>query len=149
MRVLTGQDLMQGADHEFIVNIYRRILLRGPDEGGYRHYRDLVEADPGCRRRVIEGMAGSTEARRQGEEIHIIWDDAAAVGGTVAAPALPELTAEELLALLRQKLRTLDAEGLAALEAPLLECLEALRAQRLTPQEPSAKFGLETGGKDY
>ena len=30
MRVLKGQDLMQGSDHEFIVNIYRRILLRGP-----------------------------------------------------------------------------------------------------------------------
>ena len=138
MRVLKGQDLMQGSDHEYIVNIYRRILLRGPDESGYRHYRDLLEANPGCRRQVIDGMAGSTEARRQGEEIHIIWDDAAAVSGTVAAPALPELTAEELLALLRQKLRTLDAAGLAALEAPLLECLESLRAQRPAPQEPSA-----------
>ncbi|MCA3279687.1 MAG: DUF4214 domain-containing protein [Roseomonas sp.] len=129
---------MKGSDHEFIVNIYRRILLRVPDEGGYRHYRDLVEADPGCRRRIIEGMAGSTEASRQGEEIYLIWDDAEAVSATIAAPAMPELTAEELLTLLRQRLRTLDAAGLAALEAPLLECLEALRAERLMPQEPGA-----------
>ena len=35
MRVLKGQDLMQGSDHEFIVKLYRRILLRGADEGGY------------------------------------------------------------------------------------------------------------------
>jgi hypothetical protein len=53
MRVLKGQDLMQGSDHEFIVQLYRRILLRGPDEGGYRHYRDRIEADPTCRRRLI------------------------------------------------------------------------------------------------
>ena len=33
MRVLRGQDLLQGSDHEFITNLYRRILLRGPDDG--------------------------------------------------------------------------------------------------------------------
>ena len=93
MRVLKGQDLMQGSDHEFIVKLYRRILLRGPDEGGYRHYRDKIESDPGCRRRLIEEMAGSSEA-------------------------------------LRKRLGSLDDASLAALEAPLLECLEALRAAR-------------------
>jgi hypothetical protein len=138
MRVLKGQDLMRGSDHEFMVNLYRRILLRGPDESGYRHYRDLLEANPGCRRQVIDGMAGSTEARRVAGEIHIIWDDAEAVSATIAAPAIPELTAEELLTLLRQRLQTLDAAGLAALEAPLLECLETLRTARLTPRAPSA-----------
>jgi hypothetical protein len=125
MRVLKGQDLMQGSDHEFIVQLYRRILLRGPDEGGYRHYRDKIEADPGCRRRLIEEMAGSSEARRQGEELRIIWDDA-----EVPAPAPPELAPEALLAALRQGLGSLDDASLAALEAPLLECLEALRAAR-------------------
>ena len=125
MRVLKGQDLMQGSDHEFIVKLYRRILLRGPDEGGYRHYRDKIEADPGCRRRLIEEMAGSSEARRQGEELRIIWDDA-----EVPAPAPPELAPEALLALLRNRLGSLDDASLAALEAPLLECLEALRAAR-------------------
>ena len=133
MRVLKGQDLMQGSDHEFIVKLYRRILLRGPDEGGYRHYRDKIEADPGCRRRLIEEMAGSSEARRQGEELRIIWDDA-----EVPAPAPPELAPEALLAALRQRLGSLDDASLAALEAPLLECLEALRAARRKALEPGA-----------
>jgi len=133
MRVLKGQDLMQGSDHEFIVQLYRRILLRGPDEGGYRHYRDKIEADPGCRRRLIEEMAGSSEARRQGEELRIIWDDA-----EVPAPAPPELAPEALLAALRQRLGSLDDADLAALEAPLQECLEALRAARRKALEPGA-----------
>ena len=133
MRVLKGQDLMQGSDHEFIVQLYRRILLRGADEGGYRHYRDKIEADPGCRRRLIEEMAGSSEARRQGEELRIIWDDA-----EVPAPAPPELSPEALLAALRKRLGSLDDASLAALEAPLLECLEALRAARRKSLEPGA-----------
>ena len=125
MRVLKGQDLMQGSDHEFIVNLYRRILLRGPDEGGYRHYRDKIEADPGCRRSLIEGFAASTEARRQGEAIHIIWDDA-----EMPAATPPATAPEALITALRESLGSLDAAGLAALEAPLAECLEALRAAR-------------------
>lgn len=125
MRVLKGQDLMQGADHEFIVNLYRRILLRGPDEGGYRHYRDKIEADPTCRRRLIEEIAGSTEARRQGEAIHIIWDNA-----EMPAATPPATAPEALITALRESLGSLDAAGLAALEAPLAECLAALRAAR-------------------
>ena len=130
MRILKGQDLMQGSDHEFIVKLYRRILLRGPDEGGYRHYRDKIEADPGCRRSLIEGVAASTEARRQEEELRIIWDDAKEAITAPLEPAQPEMTPEALLALLRQRLGCLDDASLAALEAPLLECLEALRAAR-------------------
>ena len=122
MRVLKGQDLMQGSDHEFIVNLYRRILLRGPDEGGYRHYRDRIEADPGCRRSLIEGFASSSEACRQGEAIHIIWDDG-------EAPPLLDTTPEALVAALREKLGALDAASLAALEAPLAECLEIVRCK--------------------
>jgi hypothetical protein len=133
MRVLKGQDLMQGSDHEFIVKLYRRILLRGADEGGYRHYRDKIEADPGCRRRLIEDMAGSSEARRQGEELRIIWDD-----GEVLAPTPPELAPEALLAALRESLGSLDDASLAALEASLVECLEALRAVRRKLPEPGA-----------
>jgi uncharacterized protein with von Willebrand factor type A (vWA) domain len=131
MRVLKGQDLMQGSDHEFIVQLYRRILLRGPDEGGYRHYRDRIEADPTCRRRLIEEMAGSSEARRQGEEIHLIWDDTEALAAQGPAP-------QGLVAALREKLDTLDTEELAALEASLAECLEALRARRLQAPKQGA-----------
>lgn len=125
MRVLRGQDLMQGSDHEFIVNLYRRILLRGPDETGYRHHRDVIEADPGCRRSLIEGFAASSEARRQGEAVHIIWDDA-----EIPAATAPAMSPEALVAALRESLGSLDAAGLAALEAPLAECLKALRAIR-------------------
>ena len=131
MRVLKGQDLMQGSDHEFIVKLYRRILVRGPDEGGYRHYRDKIEADPGCRRRLIDEMAASSEARNQHEALRIIWDDA-------EAPAALDMTPETLVAALREKLGALDAAGLAALEAPLAECLEALRAARRKALEQGA-----------
>ena len=131
MRVLKGQDLMQGSDHEFIVKLYRRILLRGPDEGGYRHYRDKIEADPSCRRRLIEEMAGSSEARRQGEALRIIWDAA-------EAPEALEIPPQALVAALREKLGTLDAADLVALEAPLAECIEALRAARRKALEQGA-----------
>jgi hypothetical protein len=122
---------MRGSDHEFIVQLYRRILLRGPDEGGYRHYRDRIEADPACRRRLIEEMAGSSEARRQGEALRIIWDEA-------DAPEALDIAPEALVAALRAKLGALDAERLAVLEAPLAECLEALRAARLKAPKPGA-----------
>ncbi len=131
MRVLKGQDLLQGSDHEFIVKLYRRILLRGPDEGGYRHYRDKIEADPTCRRRLIEEMAGSSEARNQHEALRIIWDDA-------EAPEALDIPPQALVATLREKLATLDAASLVALEAPLAECLEALRAVRRKALEQSA-----------
>jgi len=131
MRVLKGQDLLQGSDHEFIVQLYRRILLRGPDESGYRHYRDLIEADPSCRRRLIEEMAGSSEARRQGEALHIVWDD-------TEVPAAPGTAPQALVAALRNTLGTLDAQALAALEAPLAECLEAVRAARLKAPKQGA-----------
>ena len=133
MRVLKGQDLMQGSDHEFLVNLYRRILLRGPDEIGYRHHRDVIEADPGCRRSLIEGFAASSEARRQGEAVHIIWDDAEIPSATPPATA-----PDALIAALRESLGSLDAAGLTALEAPLAECLEALRAARLKALERDA-----------
>jgi hypothetical protein len=138
MRVLRGQDLMQGSDHEFIVNLYRRILLRGPDETGYRHHRDVIEADPGCRRSLIEGFAGSSEASRQPEKLHIVWDDGEAVGTVASKPDSPELSIEKLLLLLRQKLDTLDAANLAAAEEPLLRCLETLIAARLKALKQSA-----------
>lgn len=131
MRVLKGQDLIQGSDHEFIVKLYRRILLRGPDEGGYRHYRDKIEADPTCRRRLIDEMARSSEARNQPEALRIIWDDA-------EAPEALDIAPLALVATLREKLATLDAASLAALEAPLAECLEALRAARLKGPKPGA-----------
>ncbi|MCA3356356.1 MAG: hypothetical protein ING02_00040, partial [Roseomonas sp.] len=95
-------------------------LLRGPDEGGYRHYRDKIEADPTCRRRLIDEMAGSSEARRQDEEIHILWAEA-------GAPAALDISPEALVAALREKLGALNAGELAELEEPLAECLKALR----------------------
>jgi hypothetical protein len=48
------------------------------------------------------------------------------------------MTPETLVAALREKLGALDAAGLAALEAPLAECLEALRAARRKALEQGA-----------
>jgi len=139
MRVLRGQDLMQGSDHEFITKLYRRILLRGPDDGGYRHYRDRIEADPDCRRRMIEDMAGSSEARRQADPPRIIWDDAELpepAAPVAAAPAAlpakaPAKSPEDLLAELRQSVAGLDATRLVAVEENLLACLGDIRTARL------------------
>jgi hypothetical protein len=76
-------------------------------------------------------MAASSEARNQHEALRIIWDDA-------EAPAALDMTPETLVAALREKLGALDAAGLAALEAPLAECLEALRAARRKALEQGA-----------
>ena len=125
MRVLHGQDLLKGTDHEFIVNIYRHILGRGPDEHGYRHFRDVLEAEPDRRRRIIEDMLASPEARRLNEEVLIIWDQGASFG-----KALEELSAEALLVLLRQQLEGLDAPTRARLQPGVQECLALVRGRR-------------------
>jgi hypothetical protein len=125
MRVLNGHDLLRGGDHEFIVNVYRLVLKRGPDEHGYRHFRDVLEADPNGRRRIIEDMVASPEARRLGDEVLIIWDEGASFG-----KAVEELSAEALLVLFRQKLDGLDGPARARLKPTLRECLALVRGRR-------------------
>lgn len=125
MRVLNGRDLLKGADHEFIVNIYRLILKRGPDEHGYRHFRDVLEAEPDARRRILEDMIASPEARRLTEEVLVVWDQGVSFG-----KAVEELSAEALLVLFRQKLDGLDGSARAHLALPLEECLALVRRRR-------------------
>lgn len=125
MRLLKGSELLQGSDHEFIVTIFRQILGRGPDESGYRHFRDVLEGSPGARRRIVEDMVASPEARRLGEEVLILWDEGASFGR-----AVEELSAEALLALFRQKLEKLDRPGRVRLAPVLKECLALARKRR-------------------
>jgi hypothetical protein len=125
MRLLKGSELLQGSDHEFIVTIFRQILSRGPDESGYRHFRDVLEGSPGARRRIVEDMVASPEARRLGEEVLILWDEGASFGR-----AVEELSAEALLALFRQKLEKLDRPGRVRLAPVLKECLALARKRR-------------------
>ena len=125
MRVLDGRDLLKGGDHEFIVNIYRLILKRGPDEHGYRHFRDILEADPNCRRRIVENMVASAEALRLNEEVLITWEEDASFG-----KPLQELSAQALLVLFRQKLDGLDGPARAHLAPTLKECLALVRRRR-------------------
>jgi hypothetical protein len=125
MRLLKGPELLQGSDHDFILGIYRQILNRGPDEFGYRHFRDVLEADPGARRRIAEDMLTSPEARRLGEEVLILWDD-----GASHSRAVETLSAEALLALFRQKFEKLDRPGRARLVPALRECLALTRKRR-------------------
>jgi hypothetical protein len=63
--------------------------------------------------------------------LRIIWDAA-------EAPEALEIPPQALVAALREKLGTLDAADLVALEAPLAECLEALRAARRKALEQGA-----------
>jgi hypothetical protein len=125
MRLLKGSELLQGSDHEFIVTIFRQILSRGPDESGYRHFRDVLEGSPGARRRIVEDMVASPEARRLGEEVLILWDEGASFGR-----AVEELSAEALLALFRQKFKKLDRPGRVRLAPVLKECLALARKRR-------------------
>ena len=125
MRLLKGTELLQGSDHEFIVTIFRQILSRGPDESGYRHFRDVLEGNPGARRRIVEDMVASPEARRLGEEVVILWEQGASFGR-----AVEELSAEALLALFRQKFDKLDRLGRVPLAPVLKECLALARKRR-------------------
>lgn len=125
MRVLNGPELLQGSDHDFIVTIFRQILKRGPDESGYRHFRDVLEAEPGARRRIAEDMVASAEARRLGEEVLILWDQGASFGQSLEA-----LSPEALLVLFRQKLEKLDRPARAQLAPMLKACLALTRRRR-------------------
>jgi len=123
---LKGSELLQGSHHEFILRIYRQILNRGPDEFGYRHFRDVLEADPGAGQRIAEDMLTSHEARRLGEEVLILCQDGASLGRAVET-----LSAEALLALFfPAKFERLDRPDRVRLATALKECLALARKRR-------------------
>lgn len=125
MREVIGDELLEGSDHEFVVNLYTVILNRWPDEEGYRHHLEKVENRPGIRREVIEQVAASPEARNLA--VALRWTDAGA-----AAPALTAAPGDlaAALAALRDAAPSMDVAALAEAQRLLAETLAALAAQQ-------------------
>jgi hypothetical protein len=130
MREVNGSDLLEGSDHEFVVNLYTVILNRWPDEDGYRHHLQRVENRPDLRRQVIQDVAGSAEGRALGVVLRFA-DDAAgpAAAPAAAAPAAPAAGGQSLGALLAGLSSLPDAE-LQALHRQLGEAAAAVAAER-------------------
>jgi hypothetical protein len=118
MRVIPGEELLGGGDHEFLVNLYVAVLNRMPDEDGYRHYLARIEGRPEERRGVVEEVAASEEAQRLGTTVRFAEapEPAAApeeLAGAAAEPAAPSGDTPPEEALLA-RIERLEAE-LAAL----------------------------------
>jgi hypothetical protein len=130
MREVNGSDLMDGSDHEFVVNLYTVILNRWPDEDGYRHYLQRVENRPDLRRQTIQDVAGSAEARAQGVVVHFADDPPPPPApAEEAAPAAAGGAGQPLAALLAA-LGTLPDAELRALHRQLADALGAVAAER-------------------
>lgn len=125
MREVIGNELLEGSDHEFVVNLYTVVLNRWPDEEGYRHHLERVENRPGIRREVIEQIAGSPEARNLG--VALRWTDGGDAG--TAPPAAPGDLAAALAAL-RDAAPAMDAAALVEAQRLLAETIAALAAQQ-------------------
>ncbi|MBR0674286.1 DUF4214 domain-containing protein, partial [Neoroseomonas soli] len=88
MREVNGNELLEGSDHEFVVNLYTVILNRWPDEEGYRHHLEKVENRADIRGQVIRDVANSQEARSLGVILRFAEDEPPAPAATpAAAPA--------------------------------------------------------------
>lgn len=121
MREIDGNELMGGSDHEFVVNLYTVILNRWPDEDGYRHHLGRVENKPEARRRVIEDVAGSPEARNLGVVLRFKGEEAAAANGAgELAPTLAGLIG---------RLGGMDAPALAEAQRQLAEAVAAVAGE--------------------
>jgi hypothetical protein len=133
MREVNGSELLDGSDHEFVVNLYTMVLNRWPDEEGYRHHLQKVENRPDIRRQVIRDVAASEEGRSLG--VVLRFDDEAppapapAPGAAAAAPAAGGDLAATLAAL-KGGLAAMDAASLATAQALLADALAAVAAQR-------------------
>jgi hypothetical protein len=134
MREVNGSELLEGSDHEFVVNLYTVILNRWPDEDGYRHHLQRVENRPDIRRQVIQDIAGSAEGRALGVVLRFA-DDAPAEAAAdpapppAAAPAGAGAGGPALAALLAGLGSLPDAE-LPALQRQLADALGAVAAER-------------------
>lgn len=127
MREVNGSELLDGSDHEFVVNLYTVILNRWPDEDGYRHHLQRVENRPDMRRQVMQDIAGSAEGRALG--VVLRFDDDAAPAPPPPAAA-PTGTAAEALAALVATLGTVPDIELRALHRQLADALGAVTAER-------------------
>lgn len=141
MREVNGADLLNGSDHEFVVNLYTVLLNRWPDEDGYRHHLQRVENRPEMRRQLIDDVAGSPEGRNLG--VTVIWG-AGEAPTAEAAPARPPAPAASAaappdlaaaLAQLRDGLATMEAAALAEAQRLLAETLAAVSRHQVTQLE--------------
>ncbi|GGG37671.1 hypothetical protein GCM10010964_26880 [Caldovatus sediminis] len=153
MRVIQGEDLLAGSDHEFLVTLYTSVLNRWPDEEGYRHYLGRIEGNAAERRAVVEEVATSEEARRVGVSVRFgddpplgpapaVEPPPAAVSAEAVSPTPPVPPpaglAQEIAALRREmdllRVATATATSIRAEAAPegrlerVEAALEALRA---------------------
>ncbi|MBR0683670.1 DUF4214 domain-containing protein [Roseomonas eburnea] len=87
MREVNGSELLNGSDHEFVVNLYTVILNRWPDEEGYRHHLEKVENRPDIRRQMIRAVANSPEGKSLG--VVLRFDDEEAPAGATGSAADP------------------------------------------------------------
>ncbi len=130
MREVNGNDLTNGSDHEFVVNLYTVLLNRWPDEDGYRHHLQRVENRPEMRRQLVDEVAGSPEGRNLG--ITVQWPEEAAVA-PIAAAAPSDLAGT--LARLREGLATMEAAALIEAQRLLNETLAAVAAHQAAQLE--------------
>jgi hypothetical protein len=63
-RPFEAGDLLYGEDQDFVITLYIALLRRWPDEGGYRHYLELVANHPERRAEALREIAASDEAQR-------------------------------------------------------------------------------------
>jgi hypothetical protein len=71
-------ELDVGENTLFVDNLYRRLLNRAPDRGGFEQYLGFLRAG-GNRRKVVESMLTSEEFRHKDRPIRILWGDDAQV----------------------------------------------------------------------
>jgi hypothetical protein len=136
MREVNGSELLDGSDHEFVVNLYTVILNRWPDEDGYRHHLQRVENRPDIRRQVIQDVAGSAEGRALGVVVTFADEPqpqpvpaAAEAGATAGATPSPEGLGAALAGLVAA-VGTLPDLELRALHRQLADALGAVAAER-------------------
>ncbi|GGC36961.1 hypothetical protein GCM10011504_14150 [Siccirubricoccus deserti] len=63
-RPFEAGDLLYGEDQDFVITLYIALLRRWPDEGGYRHYLELIANRPERRAEALREIAASEEAQR-------------------------------------------------------------------------------------
>ena len=139
MREVNGSDLLNGSDHEFVVNLYTVVLNRWPDEDGYRHYLQRAENRPELRQALVDEVAASQEARNLG--IAVRWPDAPAPVKAAAPPSPPPATDAAprdlagTLAQLREGLATMEAAALVETQRLLAETLAAVATHQAAQLE--------------
>lgn len=135
MQEVNGSDLLNGSDHEFVVNLYSILLNRWPDEDGYRHHLQRVENRPEMRRQLIDEIAGSPEGRNLG--VIVRWPDAAppAIAPVATPPAAAPGDLASTLAQLREGLATMEAAVLIETQRLLAETLATVAAHQAAQLE--------------